>query len=138
MGITDTQPGNFPEKIDHAEQHMHSAQLVMPAAVVTVTADAVADTLGAAATVGTPTGEFDIHWCVISAASQNANFTLVLYAGGVECGRVAFSRTNAFTASISVPMQTALIASGTAITAKLKDSVGGGTVGLQCLYHTYT
>ncbi len=133
--------GNLHELCDH----IHSPQMVAPsgAAGITVTSNVAAWTLGnfsndiiAADAVLLP---FDIHWVIVSGEDANADYELVLYYGAAdtECGRTAFTRTNAALTSHSMPMQTIIIPRKSRVRAKIMDSVGGSAATIKILYHTY-
>lgn len=86
---------------------------------------------------------FDIHWLVISGASEVDDYELRLYGGAsgseVEIGRVAFSR-NAVQdrASVYIPVQIPPQEENTRISASLACADGdGATCGVKFYYHTY-
>jgi len=130
--------------LEELEHHIHSIQQVAPsgAAPVTVTA-------GAQWTLGVFSNDiiaadavpdrFDTHWAVISDPSANAHYELVLYYGAtdIECARVAFTRTNVFVASISVPVITPILPKGSRLRAKLMGSVADITADIRVFYHVY-
>ena len=127
------------------QEHLHGAQLVAPSelAPIAVTSDGVAWTLGnfsndilATDAVANP---FDLHWIVVEGPSANAWYEIVIYYGGtdIECARVAFGRTAVFTNSISVPVMTPILPTGSRVRAKMMDSAGGSSVNIKVFYHTY-
>lgn len=129
----------------YIEEHLHSAQRVAPSGVpaITLISGAGAWNLGdfsndilANGAVATP---FDLHWIVVSGADSNVWYEIVLYYGDtdVECARVAFARTNVFTSSITLPLQTILLDAGSRIRAKMMDDTGGAACTIKIFYHSY-
>ena len=86
---------------------------------------------------------FDIHWLVISNASEVDDYELRLYSGAsgseTEIARIAFSR-NAVQdrASVYIPVQIPPQDENTRISASLSCADGdGATCGVKFYYHTY-
>jgi len=127
------------------ELHLHSAQEVAPsgAAAVGLTSGVGVWTLGdfsndiiAVDVVASP---FDLHWAIVAAADANVWYEVVFYYGAtdIECARTAFSRTNPFTNSITLPIQTLVLPENSRIRAKMMDATGGATAQMKVLFHRY-
>lgn len=127
------------------DEHIHSEQLVAPwgAAPVLLTSGGGAWTFGAYSNdiiaLNAVTSLFDLHWAVLTGASANGDFEIEIVYGAadtVAC-HVAFSRTNAFTASITLPIMTIRLPANSRVRARMRDSVGAATCSIKVLYHTY-
>jgi len=142
--------GELPDKpttydlVHVIEEHLHGSQMCYPtlADPVEVTAGGGAWTLGnfteivPAAAIGSP---FDIHFAVLSNPDSNEDYELHLFygAGDVECARIAFTRTGAFTGSLYQAVITPIMPADSRIWAKLADGSGGAKVDVKLIYHTY-
>lgn len=127
------------------EEHLHSAQQASPwgAAPVTLTSGGGAYTWGAYSNdiiaAGVVPSLFDLHWVIVSAASANGDFEIEFVYGAadtVAC-HAAFTRTNAFTSSIALPLMSIRMPAGSRIRARMRDSAGGLTCNVKLLYHEY-
>jgi len=132
-------------RLEEIYEHQHQEQKVAPsgAAPVTVTSHGDAWTLGNFSNdilaAGFVTYYFDLHWVVLNDPNANAHYEIVFYYGptDIECGRIAFTRTNIFLASLTMPIMTPILPPGSRIRAKGMDSVGGNGVGARIFYHVY-
>jgi len=136
---------NEPHWEHYLEIHFHSAQEVAPsgAAPVALTSGTGIWTLGnfsapiiAADAIAAP---FDLHWAIIANADSNVWHEIVFYYGGsdIECARIPFSRTNPFTNSITLPLQTIILPANSRVRAKMMDTTGGAQAQIKVLFHRY-
>lgn len=122
-----------------------SAQIVYPTdtSVITLTSGTGANTLGSFSSDIIPAGDitspFGIHQIDIGNPSNNANYTIVLYAGSsdTEISRVCFQRFNATNTSDTKPVRSEILAPSSRVRAKMMDSVGGYTVDVKLYIHLY-
>jgi len=136
---------NEPHWEHFVEKHLHSAQEVAPsgAAPVALTSGVGLWTLGnfsapiiAADTIASP---FDLHWAINANADSNVWYEIVFYYGGsdIECARISFSRTNPFTNSVTLPIQTIVLPANSQVRAKMMDTTGGAQAEIKVLFHRY-
>lgn len=86
--------------------------------------------------------KFDIHWVVVSDASDVDDYELRLYKGAsgstVEIGRIAFARNaTQDRASVYTPIQVAPIPANFRISASLASKATGRSCKIKLYYHTY-
>ena len=129
----------------YIQEHLHSTQRVAPSglAPITLTSGAGGWNLGdfsndfiATDAVANP---FDLHWVVVEGPSANEWYEIVFYYGttDIECCRAAFGRTAVFTNSISIPLMTKVLPTGSRIRAKMMDGTGGANCKAKVFYHAY-
>lgn len=131
-------------RIHVLNDHVHSAQKVYPTGAdpVTLVSGAGAWNLGDFTQVipaSTVTLPFDLHWIVISNPDSNEDYEIVLYYGAsnIEACRVSFTRTNVFTSSQNLPLQTVVMPANSRVQGKMMDGTGGATTKIKLFYHTY-
>ncbi len=141
---SDTHDGNsIYSKLEILDDHIHKPALVYPTLAdgVTVTSSASAWTLGSFVEiipVSTITEDFDIHYVMIESFSGDDVYELVLYAATVEIGRVRFTRSIVFQATLDPPFQCAIQSANTQIQAKLACAGGlSKSVDISLFYHEY-
>ncbi|GAF77681.1 unnamed protein product [marine sediment metagenome] len=139
----DTHDGGSLRALAHKiNDHTHGMGKVYPelAASFQVVSANAAHTLGVfkeIAAVNQITTQFDIHWISVLAASANAEYELVLYAGTTEISRCSFARTDKKDIA-SVPFQCEIQPANTQIQAKLStDNAAGDTCNIKIMYHLY-
>lgn len=82
--------------------------------------------------------DFDAHFLSIEDLSANGVYEIVLYADGTEVGRVRCTKNAAQDGTVNVPIQTPIIAAGSAITAAAStNNAAEDTVTISMFYHTY-
>lgn len=125
--------------------HPENGQQVAPwgAAPVVLTSGGGAWTFGAFSNdiiaAGVTIEEFDLHWAVISDVSANENYEVEIVYGDTDiiACRCAFTRTNPFTSSISVPLLTRRLPIGSRVRARMRDGTGGNQAAVKVFYHEY-
>ena len=132
------------DRLHIISDHIHSVTKIAPTGVdpVVLTGGAQwtlgafgADLIAAAAIPNV----FDIHYIILSNPDTNEDYEVAIFGGASEIGRVAFTRTNNFLGSITLPIMTPLQEAGTQIRGKCMDggAGGGATVGVKVGYHEY-
>lgn len=136
--------------------HVHSPALVYPTGTgenvnkgadpVSLAGHAATEWLHGTITEVVPTSTinvmFDIHWVIISDASEADDYELRLYKGAseseVEIGRIAFSRNaTQDRAAVYTPIQVAPLPANSRISASLASKGTGRTCKVKIYYHTY-
>ncbi len=132
---------SWPHYID---EHLHHKQNIAPWGAVPITA-----TAGAAWVLGVFTADilangwgteiFDIHWILLSNASANATYDVILYAGADDEIAVyaTITRTGVQTNSFQGACQTKKIVAGSRIRAKMMSENAGATIDIKIAYHMY-
>ena len=130
------------DKSEIMEEHMHSPAKVYPSLStgITITANGTPYVLGNAANIiplNAITDDFDIHYINVLAASNTAEYELVLYANSVEIARKSLHRNSVPAGTSSEPIQTPIIDANAVISAKLASSSGGASIVISLAYHLY-
>ena len=128
----------------YVDDHLHHEQQIGPLGALPVTltagaawvlgafsADILADAWG--------TQIFDIHWILLSNASANAVYDIILYAGAADevCAYATIVRTGVQTNSFQGACQTKQMIAGSRIRAKLMSENAGVSIDVKIAYHVY-
>jgi hypothetical protein len=135
------------DKVHVLEEHAHGQQKLAPsdAAPAVLASAAVAWTQGTIVQLlaaGAETEDYDVHWVTVSNITANADYEIVLYAGGigaeVEIGRCAVTRNAVQSQEGTVAMLTRIQPGGTRLSASISSSTSGTEgASVKVAYHTY-
>ena len=82
--------------------------------------------------------DFDLHFISIENLSANGVYELVIYDDGVEWARNRFTKNANLDGTLNVPIQGAIIAASSVITAKLAtNNAAGDTATVSIFYHSH-
>ncbi len=127
------------------DEHIHSSQLVAPAAAAPVLCAAGAPGYGlgifsnAFLANGFVPFPFDVHWVDISNISANDDYEITFYYGLTDiflCA-AAFTRSGPQLTSFHMHLQSIIVPAGSRIRARLASAAGGNNCNAKIFYHEY-
>jgi hypothetical protein len=132
------------DKLDVMEEHLHSESCVYPslAAGVAVLSGAIW-TLGnfvELIPINTIVKDFDIHWLVLEAVTDDETYEMVFYNVETEISRVRWSSDLAAggrVISVPIPTLMPIQLKNSQIQCKLASSGAAETATISVIYHTY-